>query len=135
MIWAIHLTDNKTFFAFEKFWKKNQNFSKAKKFYYQSNKSLKIMFCLMSAVALIGVKIWLVHLKALEMRMRKLVLDLSLAQILPEKINKVFLPKKLGFINVLRTVGSTIFAKNRLELSYDSKRPILCSPSFILNLI
>ena len=39
------------------------------------------------------------------MRMRKLVLDLSVAQILPEKINKVFLPKKLGFIDVLSTVG------------------------------
>ena len=28
---------------------------------------------------------------------------LSLAQILPEKIKKIFLPKKLGFIDVLRT--------------------------------
>ena len=44
-------------------------------------------------------------MKALEMRMRKLVLDLSLAQILPEKIKEIFLPKKLGFIDVLRTVG------------------------------
>ena len=49
----------------------------------------------MSAVALVGVKIRLVHLKALEIKMRKLVLDLSLAQILPEKINKKFLPKSL----------------------------------------
>ena len=38
------------------------------------------------------------------MRMRNLVLDLSLAQTLPEKINKLFLQKKLGFIDVLRTV-------------------------------
>ena len=29
---------------------------------------------------------------------------LSLAQILPGKIKKMFLPKKIGFINVLRTV-------------------------------
>ena len=36
--------------------------------------------------------------------MRKLVFDLSLAQILPEKINQLFLPKKPGFIDVLRTV-------------------------------
>ena len=58
------------------------------------------MFHLMSAVELVGVKICLVHLKALEMRMRKLVLDLSVAQILPEKIYKKFLQKKLGFIDV-----------------------------------
>ena len=61
------------------------------------------MFYLISAVELVGVKILFVHLKAIEMRMRKLVLDLSVAQILPEKINKMFLPKKLGFIDVLRT--------------------------------
>ena len=36
--------------------------------------------------------------------MRKLVLDLSVAQILPKKINKMFLPKRLGFIDVLSTV-------------------------------
>ena len=62
------------------------------------------MFHLMTAVEIVGVKIVFFHLKALEMRMRKLVLDLSLAQILPAKINKMFLPKKLGFIDVLRTV-------------------------------
>ena len=62
------------------------------------------MFCLMSAVVLVGVKILFAHLKALEMRMLKLVLDLSLAQILPEKISKMFLQKKLGFIDVWRTV-------------------------------
>ena len=62
------------------------------------------MFCLMSAVRLIGVKIWLVHLKALETRMRKLVLDLSLAQILPEKTNKMFLPKNHGFIILTSSV-------------------------------
>ena len=48
----------------------------------------------MSAVDMVGVKILFAYLKALEMRMRKLVLDLSVAQILPEKINKRFLTKK-----------------------------------------
>ena len=62
------------------------------------------MFYLMSAVELVGGKICFLHLKALEMRMRKLVLGLSLAQILPEKIDKMFLPKKLGFIDMLSTV-------------------------------
>ena len=38
------------------------------------------------------------------MRKQKLVLDLSVDQIPPEKINKMFLPKKLGFIDVLSTV-------------------------------
>ena len=60
---------------------------------------------LISAVELVGVKTWLAYLKALETRMRKLVLDLSLTQILPEKNNKMFLPKKLGFIDMLRTVN------------------------------
>ena len=91
----------------------SQNFSKGKKFYCQSNKWLKIMFCLMSAVALVGVKIWFVHLKALEIRMRKLVLDLSLAQILSEEISKMLLPKKLGFIDVLQTVPLA-FGQKRL---------------------
>ena len=36
--------------------------------------------------------------------MRKLVLDLSLAQILSEKSNKIILLKKLGFIDVLSAV-------------------------------
>ena len=36
--------------------------------------------------------------------MRKLVLGVPLAKILPKKINKMFLPKKLGFIDVLSTV-------------------------------
>ena len=36
--------------------------------------------------------------------MQKLVLDLSVTQILPEKINKMFLPKRLGFNDVLSTV-------------------------------
>ena len=53
------------------------------------------MFYQMSAVDLVGVKIWFAHLKALEMRMRKLVLDLSVARTIPEKINKLCLPKKL----------------------------------------
>ena len=47
-----------------------------------------------------------------------MVLDLSLAQILPEKINKMFLPKKLGFIDVLRTVGDAI----RFDVSADLKK-------------
>ena len=60
----------------------------------------------MSAFELVAVTILFVHLKALEMRMQKLVLDLSVAQILSEKINKMFLPKKLGFIDMLSTVKS-----------------------------
>ena len=44
-------------------------------------------------------------MKALEMRMRKLVLGLSLAQILPEKINKIHSSNNLGFIDVNRTVS------------------------------
>ena len=51
-------------------------------------------------------------MKALEMRMQKLVLDLSVAQILREKINKLFLPNRLGFIDVLSTVR-TIFKGNK----------------------
>ena len=38
--------------------------------------------------------------------MRKLVLDLSVAQILPEKSNNMILLKKLEFIDVLSTVMS-----------------------------
>ena len=49
--------------------KKIQNFSKAKMFFNRSNKLLKIMFCLMSAVELVGVIISWVHVKALETRM------------------------------------------------------------------
>ena len=59
----------------------------------------------MSADELVGVKILFALLKTLEIRMRKLVLGLSVTQILSEKINKRFLPKKLGFIDVLSTVG------------------------------
>ena len=62
---------------------------RSKNFLYTSNKWLKIMFCLMSAVELVGVKIWWVHMKASEMRIWKLVLGLSLGQILPEKINNM----------------------------------------------
>ena len=40
------------------------------------------------------------------MRMRKFALDLSLAQILPEKINKMLSLDNLGFIDVLATVAS-----------------------------
>ena len=39
------------------------------------------------------------------MRMRKLVLGLSVAQILPEKINKMLFLKNLGFFDVNRTVS------------------------------
>ena len=60
------------------------------------------MFCLVSAVELVGVKIKYAHVKALGMRIRKLVL--FLAQILPEKINKIISPNNLGFIDVNRTV-------------------------------
>ena len=66
-----------------------QTFSKVKIFVNKSKKWLKIILCLMSAVELVGVKILWVHLKALGMRMWKLVLGLSLAQILPKKINKM----------------------------------------------
>ena len=62
------------------------------------------MFCLTSAIELVRVKIWCVYGKALGMRMQKLVLGLSLAQILSEKMKKIFLTKKLGFIDVLQTV-------------------------------
>ena len=55
------------------------------------------MFHLMTAVEIVGVKIVFFHLKALEMRMRKLVFNLSIAQILPQKM--------LGFIDVLSTVS------------------------------
>ena len=44
------------------------------------------------------------------MRMQKLVLGLPVAQILPEEINKIFLPKNLGFIDVLSTVRFNIFS-------------------------
>ena len=71
------------------------------------------MFYLMSAVELVGVKIWFAHLKALEMRMQKLVFDLSVAQILSrENQQNVFLPKKLGFIDVLLTVHKSLIFKS-----------------------
>ena len=46
--------------------------------------------------------------KALEMTMPKLVLHLSVAQILPEKINKMLLPNRLGFNDVLSTVWTLL---------------------------
>ena len=85
-------------------WEKVQNFSKANFFSNRSNEWLKLMFCLMSAVDLVGVKIWQTHVKAIGMKMRKLVLGLSLAQILPEEINKILSPNNPGFIDVNRTV-------------------------------
>ena len=51
-------------------------------------------------------------MKALEMRMQKLVLDLSLAQVLPEKINKILTPNGLGFIDVNRTVAMLLLWKS-----------------------
>ena len=74
----------------------------------------------MSAVALVGVKIRLVYLKALEMRMRKLVLNLSLAQILLEKINKMISLNNLGFIDVLSTVLKTFLKATASKLPVDS---------------
>ena len=53
------------------------------------------MSCLMSAVAMVEIKICHSHVKALGMRMRKLVLGLSVAEILLEKINKALSPNKL----------------------------------------
>ena len=44
-------------------------------------------------------------MKALGMRLRKLVLVLSLAQVLTEKINKMLSQNNLGFIDVNRTVS------------------------------
>ena len=43
------------------------------------------------------------------MRMRKLVLGLSLAQVFPEKINKIVTPNSLGFIYVNRTVNVIMY--------------------------
>ena len=62
------------------------------------------MFCHMSVVELVGVKIIYAHVKALEMRMRKLVLGLTVAEILPAKINKMLSLNNLGFIDVNQTV-------------------------------
>ena len=64
----------------------------------------------MSAVELVGV-IWFVDMKALGMGIHKLVLGLSLVQIVPEKINKILCLNNLGFIDVNRTVS-------RLEKKY-----------------
>ena len=65
-------------------------------------------------------------MKALGMRMRKLVLGLSLAQILPEKINKMLSPNNPGFIDVNRTVYQFIKLDKRKTL-----RP--CSIDIALN--
>ena len=43
-------------------------------------------------------------MKALGIRMRTFLLGLSLAQVLPEKINKIHSSNNLGFIDVNRTV-------------------------------
>ena len=61
--------------------KKIKNFLTANIFSNRSNKWPQIVFCFMSAVKLVGLKIIYVHVKALGMRMQKLVLGLSLTQI------------------------------------------------------
>ena len=48
-------------------------------------------------------------MKALGTRMRKLVLGLSLAQILPGKIDEMLFQKKHGFIDMNRTVFIIFF--------------------------
>ena len=48
-------------------------------------------------------------MKALGIRMRKLVLGLSLAQKLLEEINKMFSPNDPGFIDVNQTVVKDFF--------------------------
>ena len=60
-------------------------------------------------------------MKALEMRMQKLVLDLSLAQVLPEKINKILTPNSLGFIDVNQTVKAIWNMKMCLMLRLEFK--------------
>ena len=50
------------------------------------------------------------------MRMQKLVLGLSLAQIIPEKIIKMPSPDNLGFIDVNRTVRLTFMAPRYVQL-------------------
>ena len=69
------------------------------------------MLCLMSAVELVGIKICYAHVKALAMRMRKMVLSLSVAQLIPEKINKMFSLNNLGFMNVNQTVRIILFVR------------------------
>ena len=51
------------------------------------------------------------------MRIRKLVLDLSVAQILPEKINKMFLTNEVGFIDELSTVSQSRQLRQPQQLS------------------
>ena len=98
--------------------KKFQNFSEAKIFLYGWNNWLKIMFCLMSAVELVGVTIWWVHVKAREMRMRKLVLGLSLAQILPKKINKMICMLCPGRFSLVESVIHRLLS----PFNYDERR-------------
>ena len=69
--------------------KKFKIFQKQKFFSIGQIDGSKSCFVLLSAVELVGVTIWWVHVKAHEMRMWNLVLGLSLAQILLEKINKM----------------------------------------------
>ena len=84
---------------------------------------------LLSAVLLVGVKFWLAHLKALEMKMRKLILDLFLAQILPEKIYQksldswmcceLYLRKLTLAHNLLNTVLTILLILQKYELMKD----------------
>ena len=103
---------------------------------------------LMSAVQVVGVKILFAHLKALEMKMRKLVLDLSVAQIHPEEIKKVFLLQKawIHWFVVNRIVWKTLFISKEgnilnkqwststryLVLSLKVKASFLSVPSWII---
>ena len=85
--------------------KKFKNSQKQKSFVISQINGPKSCFELMSAVELVKSKIWFSLLKALEMRIENWYWTyLSVAQILSEKINKMFLPNKLGFIDVLSIV-------------------------------
>ena len=67
------------------------------------------MICLMSAVEFVIVNIWCsCESSCLWIRMQKLVLGLSVPQILPEKINKIFCQNNLGFLDVNIIVWTTL---------------------------
>ena len=86
------------------------------------------MFCLMSAVELVGVKILFVHLKALEMRMRKLVLDLSVAQILPGKLTKCFYQKSLdSLIHCIMTYGFVFYDLLAVKKNTKTDFALMCN--------
>ena len=58
------------------------------------------------------------------MRMRKLVLDLSLAQIFPEKINQIFFLNNLGFIDVLSTVCLIVMPIGTVQMEHCATKAI-----------